>query len=648
LDLQPEREAIEKALNQMKNTSFAGMEYFGSRPETPRELSLAQVVHCNVYIGIFAHRYGSGITEAEYRRALERGIPCLIYFKDDSVPVLPQHIESDGTKAERLRSLKQELGNNHTISNFKTPDQLASRVVVDLHNLFTEREAKPAEYSSEHQLDITDNEDITLGVRAQVVQQSGSPRLSDKTDPNSVRLNQLADNLNQDLALLKEYEDALRYEDDPRRKAKYSREIDVLRTSMEKYQREYAELQSGSRSESVGQFEVVGGQLNEMQAKLDVFHESIKKELDDLRAALLNHYDNNQRSIFTTILKHLNKEQLDATKTVIDAIEELKLSKSEIQDVLILVRSALAEFKKQIASRSAEIPSSQVKELAEILDAPKLDLKSKLKLSAPIIPFILSYESELELKNGVNLEAVWERLLAKARGRPQAKARRLIGVILTSLFITVVVVMVVSKMMGNRKPSPDCTLKTDEFKEEFFNLDGWTVNSGWSLDKKVKNDPTGRLNLKNAPIVGFAKNVCYGNFQMFFNLELLDGESAAWALRIRDSGNYYLFYLSGPTKTFFTYVVQDNKFDPNRPANTVAVIPVLKAQSQYRIEIEAKDNDIKHKITAINTSTDDDGVTRTLDQFTRATLWSSGTIGFRTIGFESFSVDDIVVIPLNN
>ena len=74
-DLQPEREAVEKALHRMQNTAFAGMEYFGSRSETPKEISLAEVDRSDIYIGIFAHRYGSGITEAEYRRARQRGLP---------------------------------------------------------------------------------------------------------------------------------------------------------------------------------------------------------------------------------------------------------------------------------------------------------------------------------------------------------------------------------------------------------------------------------------------------------------------------------------------------------------------------------------------------------------------------------------------
>jgi hypothetical protein len=147
-DLQPEREAVEDALHRMQETAFAGMEYFGSRPETPREVSLAEVDRSHVYIGIFAHRYGSGITEAEYRRARERDIPCLIYLKDDSVAVPPAYIGREPAKVAKLEALKCELEVHHTVSTFKSPDHLATQVVTDLHNLLgsapTVREEEPS------------------------------------------------------------------------------------------------------------------------------------------------------------------------------------------------------------------------------------------------------------------------------------------------------------------------------------------------------------------------------------------------------------------------------------------------------------------------------------------------------------------------
>ena len=116
LDLKPERKEIEKALHRMKSSTFVGMEYFGSQPNSAKEASLQNVDQSDIYVGIFGHRYGSGITEDEYRRATQRGLKCLIYIKEKNEPVLPSHIEKDPRKLDKLRSLKTELQANHVVS----------------------------------------------------------------------------------------------------------------------------------------------------------------------------------------------------------------------------------------------------------------------------------------------------------------------------------------------------------------------------------------------------------------------------------------------------------------------------------------------------------------------------------------------------
>ncbi len=188
-DLRPEREAVEKALHRLHDTAFAGMEYFGSRPERPQEVSLAEVDRSHVYIGIFAHRYGSGITEAEYRRALERGIPCLIYFKDESVPVPPVYTERESDRLAKLEALKRELKAHHTVSTFKSPDDLATQVVADLHNFLgsapTKNEKELSQSGPKYQISITDSQGTAIGDRAQVTQVFARAKPRSPTPPSS-------------------------------------------------------------------------------------------------------------------------------------------------------------------------------------------------------------------------------------------------------------------------------------------------------------------------------------------------------------------------------------------------------------------------------------------------------------------------------
>jgi tetratricopeptide (TPR) repeat protein len=146
LDLEPEREAVEAAIHRMREPGFNGMEYFGSRDETPRAVSLAEVDRSHVYVGIFAARYGSGITEAEYRRARERGLTCHIYFKAEASITWDQ-VEKDSAQQARLDKLKAELQQAHVITTFTSPADLAAKVVADLHRWLAE------EYQPHHATD---------------------------------------------------------------------------------------------------------------------------------------------------------------------------------------------------------------------------------------------------------------------------------------------------------------------------------------------------------------------------------------------------------------------------------------------------------------------------------------------------------------
>lgn len=133
LDLEPERKAVEAALQRLRETAFVGMEYFGSRDENTRRASLDEVDGCHIYVGIFAARYGSGITEDEYRRARQLNLPCFIYFKAESTITLDK-LEKNPEQLAKLDKLKSELRQTHTAApEFTSPDDLAAKVTADLH-----------------------------------------------------------------------------------------------------------------------------------------------------------------------------------------------------------------------------------------------------------------------------------------------------------------------------------------------------------------------------------------------------------------------------------------------------------------------------------------------------------------------------------
>jgi len=98
LDLQEFREKILYHLQRLKQ-SIVAMEYCLADDRRPAEKCIADVEACDIYVGIFAWRYGTipeennpeqlSITGMEYRAARDKGIPCLIFLHDGKSPGPP-------------------------------------------------------------------------------------------------------------------------------------------------------------------------------------------------------------------------------------------------------------------------------------------------------------------------------------------------------------------------------------------------------------------------------------------------------------------------------------------------------------------------------------------------------------------------------
>jgi hypothetical protein len=98
----------------------------------------------------------------------------------------------------------------------------------------------------------------------------------------------------------------------------------------------------------------------------------------------------------------------------LDEIETHRVPENELQETLNALQQTLLEIRETEWYDSQLV--SEAKRLSEMVDDPKLDVNHKLKVSIPIIPLILSFETEVELKSGLNLKAAWQRLKARVRG----------------------------------------------------------------------------------------------------------------------------------------------------------------------------------------------------------------------------------------
>jgi len=159
--------------------------------------------------------------------------------------------------------------------------------------------------------------------------------------------------------------------------------------------------------------------LQQMDAKLEDVLKNQKVMQDDfknLRKTLLARFDASEQVIISTIVQRLDQNQLATVQSILGEIETHRVPGNELQETLNALQQALLEIRQTEIGLYDSQMMTEAKSLSEVVDDPKLDVNHKLKVSIPIIPLILSYETEVELKSGLNLKAAWQRLKARVRG----------------------------------------------------------------------------------------------------------------------------------------------------------------------------------------------------------------------------------------
>lgn len=119
------------------------MEYYVAEDKRPLDRCLADVSACDVYIGIFAWRYGFipdgqtlSITELEYQRAVKAKKPRLLFVVDEDAAWSPKQMDRDRS---RIEAFHERVRKDKIVSKFSTPDTLEGRLSAALEK----RGAKP-------------------------------------------------------------------------------------------------------------------------------------------------------------------------------------------------------------------------------------------------------------------------------------------------------------------------------------------------------------------------------------------------------------------------------------------------------------------------------------------------------------------------
>jgi hypothetical protein len=133
-DLPAHRDQVRLGCERAGFASDQMMENLTALDANAVEVSLKMVEEADLYLGIFAYRYGYvpdgadiSITEMEYNRAVELKKPRLIFFIHEDHPVTVKDFET-GEGASRLKSLKDRMGKERVAAFFKSPEDLRGHV----------------------------------------------------------------------------------------------------------------------------------------------------------------------------------------------------------------------------------------------------------------------------------------------------------------------------------------------------------------------------------------------------------------------------------------------------------------------------------------------------------------------------------------
>ena len=121
----------------------------------------------------------------------------------------------------------------------------------------------------------------------------------------------------------------------------------------------------------------------------------LKYDLKELSTTLLNRLNENEKFIISTIIDQSNQQQMD--------------------DMLDLVKQVLSSIQHQ--ELRDLVTSGDVEQLSKVVDDTRIKAADKLKVTLPLIPYLLQYEHEITLEKGVNLSAAWDRLVGRAKSK---------------------------------------------------------------------------------------------------------------------------------------------------------------------------------------------------------------------------------------
>ncbi|MEA2206799.1 MAG: hypothetical protein QOE77_3575 [Blastocatellia bacterium] len=132
--------------------------------------------------------------------------------------------------------------------------------------------------------------------------------------------------------------------------------------------------------------------------------------IDSSRIAIMSRIESNHHELASVLLSRLNPQELQITEALVQGVDQDRLSDEEETNLLSAIQRGTQELESKglLRARSPQV-SDDVEKLKPVWDSRDLATAGKLKLSIPLIPMILSYDTEVSISVKQSLSNIWQR-----------------------------------------------------------------------------------------------------------------------------------------------------------------------------------------------------------------------------------------------
>ena len=236
-------------------------------------------------------------------------------------------------------------------------------------------------------------------------------------DLNEIRKKQLMDNIKRQYKLLHEYEKKRDLSERPKEIELFNDEITNITQSLNEYIIQYNRI---CQVEGMTAPQEVASILTELQVLKQRQQQIISKQDETLiavsqaRNAILKRITTVYQDSMRVLLSALDEQETNIVQAIVEDIDQKQLTEIEMTELLTAIQQGYTELQqKALPISPAYEVSQETKKLPQVWNSPDISTGGKLKLSIPIIPKILTYETDLSVNVKESLNGFWKKFKKK-------------------------------------------------------------------------------------------------------------------------------------------------------------------------------------------------------------------------------------------